>query len=283
MVGYNLRMFKNAQTTPHIQQSFQEFKRENFVLLGPIASLIFILLSVVDTSTSSTSYDFWYFFFVRFLFVLPTFVFSILIKKVESSSVDLAIFFSFLFPGIGISIVSLMLGGLSSDYYFGLLIISFVQFSFVPIRPKLTLSLDILLFVIFFGVNTYFSEYQSSELVKQVSNYLSFALLKFFIARKSSSLMLNALKSIDYKKQLDNQRNIQGVLGELCHLFNNPLFISMSLIKKIKGEEELKEKVLERVNKIYEANERMNKVLQKMLALTEKDSEESVNIKDLLK
>lgn len=275
-------MFSSTQVTPHIQESFQEFKRENFILLGPIASLIFLSLSLVDHSIVQTDVSFWSFFLVRLGFIAPTLAISFIIKGIQRRSVDLAIFFSFLFPGIGISIISVLLGGIKSDYYFGLLIISFVQFSFVPIRPNLTLVLDILLFALFFSINCALAEYSQAELIKQVSNYLSFALLKFFIVRKSSSMMLSALKSIDYEKQLDNQKNLQGVLGELCHLFNNPLFISMSLIKKIKKEKRLEEDLQEKVDKIYDANERMSNVLQKMLNLTEKKSDESVDIKELL-
>lgn len=95
--------------------------------------------------------------------------------------------------------------------------------------------------------------------------------------------MLNALKTMDLKKQLDGKKNIQSLLGELCHLFNNPLFISMSLIKKIKKEDAMDEQLRERIDKVYVANERMNKVLQKMLTITEKDSSENVDVKEFLK
>ncbi len=276
-------MDNNAQEN-ELFESFQDYKRENFLSLGKAATLIYILLSLVDYSLAKENLI--YFILARCFFILPTAFFTFFKKGLDHKSIDSVIFVSFLSPGIGVALISVMLGGLSSDYYFGLLIISFAQFSFVPMGRKLTLLLDFIYFYFFFGLNILLADFNQDLLVKQISNYLSFSVLKFFVVQRSSSLILDALRNLQLRRQLHNQKEIQSLLGELCHLFNNPLFISMTLIRKLRKSRGIENEDQVKLDKIFEANERMSRVLQKMLAVTEKsedeDEDEEVKIKDLL-
>lgn len=262
-----------------LQNSLQNFKKLNFKFLGPIAFLVFVLLSFVDNSLSSKGLFF--FMALRFLFVLPTLFFSQITHRFSLEKIDWIIFISFLFAGTGVAVISYFLGGIQSDYYFGLIIVSFVQYAFAPLNRNLTIALDTLFFVIFFGLNTIPFDFPVNEITKQISNYLSFAILKFVIVIKSQGLVVDALKKVRLERELENQKNIQKVLGELCHLFNNPLFISMSLLKKLIKNNNLSEEERSKLDKIYHSNERMNRVLRKMLAVTDK-KDGKVEIKDII-
>ena len=262
-----------------LNKSLQEFKRENFKLLGPFAFLVYIGLSFVDSSLSDKGLTL--FIGLRFLFILPTITLSTFSRRVPLKNIDLIIFISFLSAGLGVSIISYYLGGISSDYYFGLIIVSFVQYAFAPLDRGLTILLDVLLFTIFFSINVFPFEFPPNEIVKQVSNYLSFFILKIIVVLKSRELIIGALNKERLEQELESQRKIQSVLGELCHLFNNPLFISMSILKKIKKNRNLPDSEMNNLNKVFESNERMEKVLKKMLDITSKD-DAKVDPKDFL-
>ncbi|MCF8059606.1 MAG: hypothetical protein K9K67_09935 [Bacteriovoracaceae bacterium] len=261
----------------NIERTYEEYKRGNFKFLGPIAFIVYIALSFVDMGLTETSL--WLLLSVRFFFILPTIFLSLNVEKIKVLSVDQLIFTSFFFAGIGISIISYLLGGLSSDYYFGILIISFVQFAFAPMSFKMTLILDITLFLIFFCINTLPFNYPTEEIIKQASNYITFIVLKLLTVHRSKSLIMSAIVKVDLEKELENQKHVQKVLGELCHLFNNPLFISMSLIKKLKSEKGFSDENIGKLERVLDSNERMRLVLRKMLDITEKKSK--VNIEDL--
>jgi hypothetical protein len=212
---------------------------------------------------------------------MPTALFALFVDKVDSKHFDIVTFFCFISLAFGISIISYLIGGIASDYYFGIIIISFVQFAFLPINFRLTLTLDILFFVIFFLINTVPFNYPSEEIIKQVSNFGSFSLLKFFVVRRSHSLIIDALRKVSLERELENQKHAQKILGELCHLFNNPLFISMSIIKKLSGQKDLDPDNQKKLAKAYESNNRMAKVLRRMLDITEKKSK--VDIEELIR
>ncbi len=261
-----------------VQEAFQLYRKENIKVLGLLAIVIYTLLAFVDSGLAKESI--WVLITIRFLFALPTALFALFVDKINPKHFDAVTFFCFIFLALGISIISYLIGGIESDYYFGLIIISFVQFAFLPINLKLTLCLDLLFFAIFFLINTIPFNYPSEEIIKQASNFFSFSLLKFFVVRRSHSLIMDALRKVSLERELENQKHTQQILGELCHLFNNPLFISMSIIKKLSGKKDLDPESQKKLTKVYESNNRMAKVLKRMLDITEKKSK--VDIQDLV-
>ena len=262
-----------------LQHSLQKFKQDNFKVLGPTAFFIYICLAFVDQGLSERGLAF--FLVLRLIFVFPTLFLSLLVDKVSPKKVDIVIFLGFLFAGAGVSVISYFLGGIQSDYYFGLIIVSFVQYAFAPLDRYYSIVLDIAFLLMFFALNTIPFEYPSEEIIKQVSNFVSFLILKFMVVLRSRNVVIDAIKKVRLERELEGQKNIQKVLGELCHLFNNPLFISMSLLKKLKKGNGLSESEKSSLSKIYESNERMNKVLQKMLKITDK-SNGKIELKDLI-
>lgn len=268
-----------VKTNQDIERSLNLFKQESFKILGPFAFFIYLAMSFADSSLSEKGL--WFFIGIRALFVMPTLVLSLLIERIDLKYAEPAIFFGFLSPGLGIAFISYLLGGLTSDYYFGVLIVSFVQYAFTPLSRGMTFLLDIILFAAFFSLNILPFDIPIDEITKQISNYLSFVTLKLVMVRKSHNLISDALKTSQLEKELDTQRYLQKLMGELCHLFNNPLFISMNMLKKLRKGEHLLKEDTEKLDKIYESNQRMDKVLKKMLSLTSKENGK-VEFKDII-
>lgn len=248
------------------QQDLLSYRRNNFKTLGPYAFCIYMVLFWVDYNLVKT--NIWTFFWLRLIFILPMITLSQLSGKMNKKTIDLAIMVSFISTSLGLSLISYHLGGIVSDYYFGLLIISFVQYAFTPLPLRKTIILDALNGIIFFSINLYQFDFPQEEIVKQVSNFLSFVLLKYIVVNRSNTLLSDSLKKAAIEEELRGKKILQKVFGELCHLFNNPLFISISVLKKTQKKIEDPE-ISHCLDKALLANQRMEIVLRKMLELQE--------------
>jgi hypothetical protein len=197
----------------------------------------------------------------------------------SSKQIAIISYLSFVFSGLGVAVISYFLGGIVSDYYFGVLIISFLQFTFVPLAKRWSILLDFIYIIFFFGLNTYNHDYDQALLVRQVSNYLSFALFKFIAVNRSRKHIYDSIENISLLKELNSRTNVQNIFGELCHLINNPLFISTNVTKKAMKNipptpENVKTHKL--LTKSLTAQYRIGTVIEKMLSL-QSDKEVDIN------
>lgn len=261
---------------------FRKYKLENIHKLFAIAFFLYILIAFIDYSLAKK--DFLLFFFNRLAFVLPYTVLYFANHKLNPNKVDL--YGLIIFTGLagGASTASYMLGGLKSDYYFGVVVISFAQFITMPLRPSKTIVMELIFIFIYFPLNYFAFDYPPELLSKQVSNYLSFALIKIAVSGRFRYQIIESFKSMELNRKLEKKETVQIVLGELCHLLNNPLFISTSLIKRLKKKEDLKDD--KDLNKAIEANDRMKEILHEMLKVQAQEEltfEDNQVLKDFFK
>lgn len=248
-------------------EHFNRYKLENIRQLFFVAVLIYPSMAFSDYSLAKG--DFWFFFGIRCAFLLPYIVIFLSYKKLNPKHVDfygMVIFLSF---AAGASIPSYYFGGLTSDYYFGIAVISFVQFIALPLRISQTIVVEIIYLLLYFPLNTLPFNHDEILITKQLSNYLSFALIKIAVSDRFHTQMLESFKSMELNKKLEKKETVQIILGELCHLLNNPLFISTSLIKRLKKKGEFEDET--DLTKAIEANDRMQEILKEMLKVQEQD------------
>lgn len=248
-----------------IVESFESFRRENFFTMARIGTLIYLFLSYID-SFMVTDRTLLYLFMVRLIFIAPTIALYFLLRKGFIKGLDLPILTVFISAAIGVSYIAYLGGGLSSDYYFGLVIVSFVQFTFVPLSLGKAIFLDAVFLLVYFPANYLNFEYDQLVIIKQVSNYLTFSIMKFFAVTRSRNLIINGFKNIALEKELTHKERVQFLFGKLCHLLNNPLFISMNMVKKV-DQTNLNEDDRDRLARSIRAQNRMTRVLRRMLEL----------------
>lgn len=248
-----------------IVESFENFRRENFYTMSRIGIAIYLFLSYID-SFMVLDHSLGFLFLIRLIFITPTFILFYLLKKGLVKSLDFCILGVFISASCGVSTVAYLGGGLSSDYYFGLVIVSFLQFTFVPMSLKKAIFLDVVFLLIYFPVNYLCFEYEQLVLIKQLSNYLTFSIMKFFAVTRSRNLIINGFKNVGLEKELTHKERVQFLFGKLCHLLNNPLFISMNMVRRI-NQDKLDEADRDRLNRSLNAQDRMSKVLRRMLEL----------------
>lgn len=244
------------------QIGFEEYRRENYLAMARVGVPLYIALGYID-SYMVVDHSIWYLLAIRIFFILPVVVIYLLLKKQILKTLDIPILISFCFAAIGISYIAYLGGGLESDYYFGLVIVSFVQFTFVPMKLRKSVALDVLFFFIYFPLNYYSFETPELLFIKQTSNYITFSIMKFFAVNRSRELIMSGFKNFSLEKELVHKERIQFLFGKLCHLLNNPLFISTGLLSKV-DRTSLSTEDKERLERVDKASERMSKVLQRM-------------------
>lgn len=268
--------------TFNLEKEFNHLKSQNLTKMALPAIAIFLINSLADYSLVKR--DYLLFLGIRAIFITPYVLYLLFHKKINEKFIDSFVFLIFFGAAAGISVVSYFLGGLSTDYYFGVIVISFAQLAFVPLSLALSVALDLSMSFMFFVLNYLPFKHPDELLIKQIFNYASFSILKFIIVNRSKNLILTALSNIELKRELGEKTHVQKLLGELCHLFNNPLFISMTIIKKLKRSEFKvdKEEVQRSLEKAYEANKRMADVASKMLELYKRKDDDFQRQKDFL-
>jgi|GEM_PF-2116387 len=268
--------------TFNLEKEFNHFKSQNLIKLGLPAIIIYLLNSLADYSLVKR--DFLFFFGVRAIFISPYFLYLLFHKNVSQKFIDSFVIFIFFAAAAGVSTVSYYMGGLTTDYYFGIIVVSFAQLAFIPLSLSLSIVLDLSFALVFFTLNFLPFEHSQELIIKQITNYASFSILKLLIANRSRNLILTALSSIKLKKELGERTHVQKLLGELSHLFNNPLFISMTILKKLKRSDnnDSEEEVQRSLEKAYQANKRMAEVASKMLELYKRKDDDFEMQKDFL-
>lgn len=209
---------------------FDDLMRDNFIKLIPISVVINILISYVDYLIAER--NFLLYFSLRAIFSLPAVICFIAIKKGIFKDLRLHLHVSMFFIGLGVSITSYFLGGLESDYYFALIIISFLQFTFFPSDGKAAFFSDILLITIFMCLNTIPFDYDKKLLIKQLTNISVFTIFKSIALYKAENILYRNFESRVIESHLLSNEEVRRTFSELCRLVSNPIMISIALTKK---------------------------------------------------
>ena len=249
----------------NISNSFENYRRDNFLTMSKVGAVLFLLMGYID-SFMETHHSILYLVAMRAIFIMPTFLFYFLIKKDIVKNLDLAIFVIFVCASFGVSYAAYVGGGLTSDYYFGLIIVSFMQFTFVPMPLHKAIILDLIFMLAYFPLNYIPFEHDQVLLIKQVTNFATFSIMKFFAVTRSRELILNGFKNFSLEKELTHKERVQFLFGKLCHLLNNPLFISINMVRRV-DKTNLGPEDQDRLDRSMVAQERMTKVLRRMLEL----------------
>ncbi|MAF77664.1 MAG: hypothetical protein CME60_05830 [Halobacteriovoraceae bacterium] len=248
------------------ERYFNDLLRENFLHILPYVFAIYPLLGFVDAQMVGQSPL--KFILIRCAFLIPI-LFSYVCLKRSGSSDRMLLhgYTQFVSLGLGVCVVSYLLGGLKSDYYFGLIIVSFLQYTYLPLKPKHGLMLDTFYFITFFTSNTIGFDIETNLIIKQTSNFLSFAIFKFFASQRSQNLIFGSMKRYSLDKELNDNEEVAQIFGELCHLISNPLFISQTLVKRsLQRAKKLDDSDLyEGLDKSLKAHNRISEVVKKML------------------
>lgn len=248
----------------YLKLGLEKYKIESIHKTVPYAFLVYVGLSFVDSSLSDGSL--FKFMALRTLFGLPILLVYFYLRKRNQAKVNMLVFVSLFSIQIGVSLVSRELGGISTDYYFGIIVVSFLQFIFFPFLLIQTMIWDIVSAIFYYVINTQGIGFDPILFEKQISNLLSFLLLKFLAINRFNQLFLNNYRLIEEEKKFESRAKMQKIIGELCHHLNNPMFISMSFTKKIFKSQDL-DHAKRLAEKSYEAQERMNKVTKEMLKI----------------
>lgn len=243
-------------------KDFDKYKLQNIKKLFWIALGVYYAISFVDASNSQ-SYSILEFFLIRVFFSIPYILIYTLSHKLNKKYIDfygLALFYSF---ATGISVISYLLGGVESTYYFGVLIVSFAQFLTVPLSRRGTLIYELLVIATYFSINTLPFDIDPDFLGKQISNYLSFAIIKIAVAERFRKQMMDSHATTVLNRKLKEKENLQSILGELCHLINNPLFVSNALLTKSLRKEDEESRQL--IKQAIQSNNRIKEVVEEML------------------
>lgn len=266
--------------TTNLKEELDNYNKENFIQLAPIAFGVLVVLGILDPffSFNKLTYEP---LLIRILVGLPTLIFGILLKKGKDLNVDFVIAISFITVTIGFSFISRLMGGLVTSYYFGLIVISFIMFTFTPLSLKKSLLVDAILISVYFSVNTVGLEYNPNLFMQQLVNLLSFTVFKFVANNKSYKALESHLSRNELEKKVEEDRKLKYIFGELFHLINNPLFIAMASLKKIKSSG-LDDKDKSNQEKSLRALARIQGLNQKMLKLHEQGEVSAEDYKKIL-
>ena len=147
-----------------------------------------------------------------------------------------------------------------------LLIFSFAQMAFFPMSKIQVITFDIFCILSFYVPNLMRFPHLTEEILTGLSTFITFLVFKFMAISKSREFIAQALKSKDLEKSLKEEQKTKIILGELCHLMNNPLIISNGNLKKIikKGDQLEYDDLQRLVEKSFDANKRIAGVLNEV-------------------
>ncbi len=260
---------------------FNNYKSQNLQSLFLYALIIIPVMAFSDKNLGDNSLLFH--LGIRLFCLLPYVVIYSLFKfkKLNNSVVDICGIIIFASFALGVSIAAYTTVGLISDYYFGIVLISFIQFLIVPLDLKKTLILELLLFTIYFPINIAGFDTESTLIIKQLSNYLPFSILKIAVSQRFHRQITDSFMTMELNRKLKEKEGAQIVLGELLHLLNNPLLISSSLIKRFKKKRDFEYEG--DLDKALKANDRMKGILKEMAVIQQESTFDFSNEANLKK
>jgi hypothetical protein len=264
-----------------VQNEFHKYKRRNILRVLPYCCLLFPFVGFIDGGLTE-EYSFSFFIGLRFLFVIPGIICIFLLKKRITKNIDHLIFFTFVPISFGLAFAARHLGGLESDYYFGLIVVSFLVFTFAPMPLWKTFLLDELMALSFFTIVTFSLEFDQKDLFQQVSNFHTFTVFKYFAIKENLKLIKDHILRQSLQRGLEEQEKTRFILGELCHLLNNPLFIAKANISYLKNEKSLSLRGKKKVETSKRALNRIQKVNSRMLEIHSNSEIAKGELKSLL-
>ena len=251
--------------------ALEEYKKESFIKIGPSAIIVYWLLCFIDSHLANTHLlDF---FLYRFLFSLPMIICIILVKLDKKVSLNILAIISMGFIFTGVSVISYQVSGIQSDYYFGIIIVSFLQFIFFPITIIQTILLDLYAMILYFGINSKHQHFELTLFYKQLSNFLSFVILKLIAVKTFNKMLHNNVRYVEIQKELKHKEKVQKLMGDLCHLLNNPMFVTQNYNERIIDSNSMEE-IKEFADKSNLGINRMKKVTDEMLSIYQGHKEE---------
>ncbi len=243
------------------QQHQEEITRRNYLFFVTIGMFVYPLWSLMDFMLGDRSFLFY--LFIRLGFVIPMIILHYLLRTRRFNNINLQFFIMLTLAGLGQSITSHYAGGMRSDYYNGLILMSFIQFTVFPGNSRYGVMLDIAYFLLYFPLNYFGHDISHILAIKQTCLYINYALFKYICSRKAYNLIYGSLNRYSITKELDNNRDVSNLFGELCHLISNPLFISMATLQrnlKVDGRDEKEELVRKSLSSLV----RIESVVKKM-------------------
>ncbi len=243
------------------QQHQEETTRRNYLFYIKIGMMVYPLWSLMDSMLSEKSLLF--FFSLRMAFIIPMLVLYLSLVKNRAKDMNRQFLYMLILSGLGQSIVSYFLGGLPSDYYNGLILMSFIQFTVMPGNSRYVAYLDIAYFLLYFPLNYFPFEVSNILAIKQTILYINYAVFKYICARRAYKLIYGSLNQYSLTKELENNKEVSNLFGELCHLISNPLFIAMATLKRNQKVSNPEEKA-QLVNRSIDSLERIENVVKKM-------------------
>ena len=254
-----------------LNKVFSEYKRETIITITPYALMVYWSLSFIDSHLAQESLL--KYFSYRFAFSIPMLFSFLLIKYKKKGSETLLAMVSMAFIHMGVTTISYQIGGIQTDYYFGIVIVSFLQFIFFPFTIVQTILLDIYATAFYFGLNSLHPDFEFTLFYKQFTNYLSFALLKIVAVKTFNKMLLNNAQYFEIQNELKNKKKTQKLMGDLCHLLNNPLHVTLNYNEMISKSSDL-EKIKEYAIKSNRGIDNMKKVTHEMLEIYEGNKDE---------
>lgn len=167
------------------------------------------------------------------------------------------------------SVASYFITGINTNYYNGLLLLSFIQFTIMPTQIKFLTYTDILLILIYFPLNYFPFDIDFAVLLQQVASFSTYAVVKYIAAKRGYGLIFESFSDYSNEREVDQHRNMSELFMELCYLISNPLFISQSYLSKALKSRNQMEKD-EYIEKSLNYHFRMNNIVKRMQEFNQK-------------
>ncbi len=114
-----------------------------------------------------------------------------------------------------------------------LLVFSFVQMAFFPMSKRQILAFDLFCILAFYVPNLIRFPEVRVEILTGLSTFISFLIFKFYAVSKSREFIVKSLMTAQLEETIEEKKKSEEILGELCHLMNNPLIIANNNLKKV--------------------------------------------------
>lgn len=239
----------------------ERIAHDNFLIFVKLAIIIYPFWVFIDQLSGNETFTFY--LGLRLIILVPWIIIYFLVQQRIVKNLAFQTFLTLMIAGIGVSISSYFIEGLRTDYYNALILLSFLQFILMPTRLNYVTSIDIFYVLVYFPLNYFPFNIEKTLLIKQLVIYVNFAAIKYIFAKRSYGLIFESFHHYTHDKQLDQDKEISGLFGELCHLISNPLFISHASLKRALRED-LPHRKDDYIEKSLQSHARMNEVVKKM-------------------
>lgn len=244
---------------------------KNVSQVGYIAALISLTALAADIKLKPESAL--YFTSLRVLSACVLVLGTYLVRK-EKVRAHNFFLFCWVYPLVlTITAASVELGGFSSEYYAGLMLVLFAFTVFINMSVKDVILVDVIFILTFFVGNYIWGDHDVAGLTRSLSNILSFTALKFVVVRNNILAVDRHIESALLRREIKDQHNIRKMSGELCHEINNPLHVCMNIIKKVQKANDQDEYIRDQLDRAIQSGERIHSVTKKLMRVNRDQSE----------